>query len=164
MGHLLDRIPSILRGDARFSPVSQSRARTESDPGVLNHDTRAVFPMQNGNDTELPQPLPLQTSSSLRPMLKKSVSVSHGPFESTTKGTGTDFRNLLAKTILSTDMSVHFQWMPKFEQLRHYLDTESEEGSDLGKATDDVDSQTRLLLCQALIKCADISNPVSASV
>ncbi|KAF8496965.1 hypothetical protein JB92DRAFT_1043791 [Gautieria morchelliformis] len=161
MGHLLDRLPSILTNDAGFSSVSQSRARTESDPGVLNHDIRAVFPAQNGNDTELPRPLTPQTLSPLRPILKKSVSVSHGPFESTTKGTETDFRNLLAKTILSTDMSVHFQWMPKFEKLREDLDSyaESEDASNLGKATDDVDSQTRLLLCQALIKCADISNP-----
>lgn len=56
-------------------------------------------------------------------------------------------------------MNVHFPWMTRFEQLKNRLSNNEED--DLAKA-EGVDCQTRLLLCQALIKCADISNPVGA--
>ncbi|KAG2059754.1 HD-domain/PDEase-like protein [Suillus hirtellus] len=55
------------------------------------------------------------------------------------------FRKMLAGIVLATDMSVHYQFIRDFQSLvdgREYsLD------------------RRRLLLCQAIIKCADISNP-----
>ncbi|KAG1898497.1 uncharacterized protein F5891DRAFT_1043727 [Suillus fuscotomentosus] len=55
------------------------------------------------------------------------------------------FRKMLAGIVLATDMSVHYQFIRDFQSLvdgRVYsLD------------------RRRLLLCQAIIKCADISNP-----
>ncbi|KAI0822903.1 HD-domain/PDEase-like protein [Trametes gibbosa] len=55
------------------------------------------------------------------------------------------FRQLLLKTVLATDMGVHFDFMADFRAL---LD-----GADFPAF------KRRVLVCQALIKCADISNP-----
>lgn len=66
------------------------------------------------------------------------------------------FKKLLYATVLSTDMSLHFDWLKRF--------------SDLGKRaraglcvdmTEEEEEEARTLVCQSLIKCADISNPVS---
>lgn len=59
---------------------------------------------------------------------------------------GTSFRRLLYKTLLATDMSVHPEFMSNFQSLL------SEPLLDPLKR--------QVLVCQALIKCADISNPV----
>lgn len=60
--------------------------------------------------------------------------------------TGPSFRKLLYKTLLATDMSVHCDFMEAFRSMG---------------AGEEVDSSKRqVLVCQALIKCADISNPV----
>ena len=56
------------------------------------------------------------------------------------------FRKLLAETVLATDMRVHSQFMERFQQI---LD-----GAEVDHWT------KRVLVCQALIKAADISNPV----
>ena len=164
MAHLLDHLPSLLTHETGFSYVSQSRVRTESDPGFLNCDIQVASPELIRIDTGLARSPTPATPSSPRPMLKKSVSAyrSSTP-ETTSKGTGTEFRSLLVKTILSTDMGVHFQWWSRFEDLLHRLNRDREEADGLSKVTEEVDSQTRLLLCQALMKCADISNPVSIS-
>lgn len=58
-------------------------------------------------------------------------------------------KKLLLSTILVTDLSVHDQFMQDFAQL-------VDEG---GSITDPF--KAKVLVCQALIKCADISNPVS---
>lgn len=60
---------------------------------------------------------------------------------------GTSFRRILYKTLLATDMSVHTEFMSNFQSLLHepFLDP----------------LRRQVLVCQALIKCADISNPVS---
>ena len=63
---------------------------------------------------------------------------------------GQCFRKSLAGIVLATDMSVHFDFMSSFRHLAN--------GKDFP-----LDYQ-RLLLCQAIIKCADISNPVRASI
>ncbi|KAI9066828.1 HD-domain/PDEase-like protein, partial [Trametes sanguinea] len=60
-------------------------------------------------------------------------------------GSGPLFRKLLLGTVLATDMGVHFDFMSEF---RHLLD-----GADFPEL------KRRILVCQALIKCADISNP-----
>lgn len=56
------------------------------------------------------------------------------------------FRKMLAGIVLATDMGVHFDFMKSFGLLVA--------GKDYPL------SHRKLLLCQALIKCADISNPV----
>jgi hypothetical protein len=61
---------------------------------------------------------------------------------------GARVRKLLSAVVLATDMSVHFEFMKNFTSL-----LEGGSSSDLQRVT---------LLCQALIKCADISNPVSS--
>ncbi|KAI9463022.1 hypothetical protein F5148DRAFT_1300007 [Russula earlei] len=55
------------------------------------------------------------------------------------------FRKLLAETVLATDMRVHSQFMKRFQQLI--------DGAEVDQWT------KRVLVCQALIKAADISNP-----
>lgn len=57
------------------------------------------------------------------------------------------FRKLLSAVVLATDMSVHFEFMKNFAAL---LD-----------GTQSVSLDRKTLMSQALIKCADISNPVS---
>jgi 3'5'-cyclic nucleotide phosphodiesterase len=56
------------------------------------------------------------------------------------------FRKLLAETVLATDMRVHSHFMERFRRMVH--------GADVDLWT------RRVLVCQALIKAADISNPV----
>jgi hypothetical protein len=60
------------------------------------------------------------------------------------------FRKLLHATVLATDMRVHAEFMTSFQRLveGHKMDLWSK----------------RVLLCQAVIKCADISNPVDPVV
>lgn len=60
---------------------------------------------------------------------------------------GQRFRKLLLAIVLATDMRVHTDFMTRFERLL----SENEPEDDWAR---------RILLCQALIKCADISNPV----
>ncbi|CAE7220044.1 unnamed protein product [Rhizoctonia solani] len=60
------------------------------------------------------------------------------------------FRWLLVQTVLATDMSVHFDWIKRFKE---YAASES-----LGFRNVPEDEE-RLMICQALIKCGDISNP-----
>lgn len=60
---------------------------------------------------------------------------------------GTQFRRLLLDTVLATDMGVHAQFMQRFTHL-------------MEKPSEFTNVEARTLLCQALIKCADISNPV----
>ncbi|KAG8929515.1 3',5'-cyclic-nucleotide phosphodiesterase [Tulasnella sp. 417] len=63
-----------------------------------------------------------------------------------------EFRKTLVQTVLVTDMSLHFGWMGKLGELAKDV----EKGEALTKnALPDV----KMLVCQALIKCGDISNP-----
>ncbi|KAG8903775.1 3',5'-cyclic-nucleotide phosphodiesterase [Tulasnella sp. 403] len=62
-----------------------------------------------------------------------------------------EFRRLLVQTVLITDMSLHFDWMGKMGQLAKDLERDPE----AALSREDV----KLLVCQALIKCGDISNP-----
>lgn len=56
------------------------------------------------------------------------------------------FKRLLLDTVLATDMGVHANFMQRFSHLM-----EDPQKFDV--------TQARTLICQALIKCADISNP-----
>ncbi|KZT64550.1 HD-domain/PDEase-like protein [Daedalea quercina L-15889] len=58
---------------------------------------------------------------------------------------GQALRKLLLGTVLATDMSVHAEFMANFQELVA--------GNDVGE------HKRKVLVCQALIKCADISNP-----
>ncbi|KAI0266541.1 hypothetical protein BC834DRAFT_133555 [Gloeopeniophorella convolvens] len=60
-------------------------------------------------------------------------------------GQASHFRELLAKTILATDMRVHYEFMDNYRKLVE------------GAAVEPWDA--KVLVCQALIKAADISNP-----
>ena len=71
----------------------------------------------------------------------------HGLANLLDRPSGQVFRKTLAGIVLATDMGVHFEFMKNFAHLVA--------GKDLPL------SYRKLLLCQALIKCADISNPVS---
>ncbi|KIO25419.1 hypothetical protein M407DRAFT_92010 [Tulasnella calospora MUT 4182] len=63
-----------------------------------------------------------------------------------------EFRKTLVQTVLITDMSLHFGWIGKLKELAKDV----EKGEALTKnALADV----KMLVCQALIKCGDISNP-----
>ncbi|EIN11232.1 HD-domain/PDEase-like protein [Punctularia strigosozonata HHB-11173 SS5] len=59
---------------------------------------------------------------------------------------GSYFRELLLKTVLATDMSVHGDFMRRFKQLSD---------GDLHVN----EQEEKILICQAVVKCADISNP-----
>ncbi|KAL0573634.1 3',5'-cyclic-nucleotide phosphodiesterase [Marasmius crinis-equi] len=59
---------------------------------------------------------------------------------------GQRVRTLLSETVLATDMSVHGAFMDNFRSL-----SSGTSDADLGRR--------QVLMCQAIIKCADISNP-----
>ena len=59
---------------------------------------------------------------------------------------GQGFRKMLYNIVIATDMSVHDRFMQGFRRMVDgHVETELER---------------RILVCQAIIKCADISNPV----
>ena len=62
--------------------------------------------------------------------------------------TGQYFRKMLYMIVIATDMSVHDVFMKRFQDMVS------------GEVHDE--TERRVLVCQAIIKCADISNPVRA--
>lgn len=66
-----------------------------------------------------------------------------------------DFRKVLVATVLTTDMSRHFPFVARLQDMRADFVT------NLDQSPAKVEEQ-RLLLCSALMKCGDISNPVRA--
>lgn len=66
----------------------------------------------------------------------------------------TSFRKVLEASILATDMSRHFAFVTQLTELGRRFG----ERKGLPSTTIEAD---RLLLCSGLMKCADISNPVS---
>jgi hypothetical protein len=67
------------------------------------------------------------------------------------------FRNVLSSAILATDMSLHFAWILNLKEFGASI-SRGEGNTKLAKQEAEMD---RITLCQSLIKCADISNPVS---
>ncbi|KAH7097747.1 hypothetical protein BKA62DRAFT_773988 [Auriculariales sp. MPI-PUGE-AT-0066] len=63
--------------------------------------------------------------------------------------TASESRHLLIETLLVTDLRVHFDWMGRFGRLR-----------DPALVANIVEHERRVLLCQGLLKGADISNPL----
>lgn len=66
----------------------------------------------------------------------------------------TSFRKVVEASILATDMSRHFGFVNQLNDLGRRF------GERRGLSSSTIDDD-RLLLCSGLIKCADISNPVS---
>lgn len=67
-------------------------------------------------------------------------------------------RNLMISSILATDMGLHFDYMKKLADLQEKLRA----SSDTETWTESIKNEQRALTCALLIKCADISNVVSA--
>lgn len=82
------------------------------------------------------------------------------------------FRKLLLMTVLATDLSVHGEFMRRYDRMLVERNEPSGEsavaegpGPGGGKpGPEDELFERKMLLCQALIKCADISNPVRSSI
>lgn len=75
-----------------------------------------------------------------------------------------DFRKLLFGTILATDMSMHFGWMSSLVEMGEQGGM-GVAGLSLSEgAKERLAGKDRLMVLQALMKCADISNPVSRPV
>lgn len=67
------------------------------------------------------------------------------------------FRQVLYSAVLATDMALHFAWIQRLKEYGEAMQGEHPVDRD------DLSEADRVVLCQALIKCADISNPVSSS-
>lgn len=66
------------------------------------------------------------------------------------------FKKLVYSAVLATDMSIHFKWIKHFQDFAKRI-----RAAEYGELTADEMLEGRILLTQAIIKCADISNPVS---
>ena len=84
----------------------------------------------------------------------------------------TDFRTILFSSILATDMAMHFGWIRELVELGERLAAEKERdggglgvsdagGSSVASSEEELVKTDRVRICQAILKCADISNPVS---
>ncbi len=69
----------------------------------------------------------------------------------------TKMRNLMISSILATDMGLHFDYMRKLGDLQVKLRDDGTNGW-----TEATKNEQKALACALLIKCADISNVVSA--
>lgn len=67
------------------------------------------------------------------------------------------FRHVLYSAVLATDMSLHFAWITQLKAFGERI----ENGEVASHDKVEEQEKERVLVCQALIKCADISNPVS---
>lgn len=67
----------------------------------------------------------------------------------------TPFRRVLESSILATDMSRHFAFVTDLTEMKKRID------AGMSRSEEELEAD-RLLLCAGLIKCADISNPVSS--
>ncbi|GJJ14924.1 hypothetical protein Clacol_009194 [Clathrus columnatus] len=153
MAHLLDRSCAH-----RPNPLAavQPRNRTDSDPGVSTPGINGSLPESNGCEAVPPSPVPVPPPPRST-IIKKWPSVQFRPGYMGTAGAATEFKSLLVKTIWFTDMSLHRDWMLRWDDLKRRLD---KHGINAIRGPDGkVDPDVRFLLCQALIKCADISNP-----
>ena len=66
------------------------------------------------------------------------------------------FRKVLYSSVLATDMSLHFAWIQDLKKFGAAVNQ-----GEIGRAELQDLEANRVTICQALIKCADISNPVS---
>lgn len=73
------------------------------------------------------------------------------------------FRRVLYSSVLATDMSLHFAWIARLKDFGGRVERE-EIGKEVGDEAEAEIESDRIMLCQAVIKCADISNPVSSNL
>lgn len=73
--------------------------------------------------------------------------------EESEHGLGTDFRQVLLTSVLVTDMSRHFPFVEKLTQMGERMKLNGYKSTEV--------KEDRLVICSALMKCGDISNPVS---
>lgn len=66
------------------------------------------------------------------------------------------FRKVLYSSVLATDMGLHFAWIARLKDLGGRVKSGS-----VGKEAEEEVESDRIMLGQAVLKCADISNPVS---
>ncbi|KAJ3969566.1 hypothetical protein EV361DRAFT_849903 [Lentinula raphanica] len=71
-------------------------------------------------------------------------------------GCNQSVRKLLSETVLATDMSVHANFMKDFQTLVNDVKTQATLDE---KARESLLWRKQVLLCQGIMKCADISNP-----
>lgn len=72
---------------------------------------------------------------------------------------------MVVSTILATDMGLHFDYVGKIKEQTERLQLRNMPGGNVPKPNQaSIDEQERLVLCGTLIKCADISNAVSALI
>jgi hypothetical protein len=72
------------------------------------------------------------------------------------------FRKILYSAVLATDMSLHFAWITRLKEFGEVMDGGGARvGRQVMKDRKDKEEEDRIMICQTLIKCADISNPVS---
>lgn len=68
------------------------------------------------------------------------------------------FRKVLYSSVLATDMSLHFAWIARLKDFGARL--QSDPDPDSQAAEEEGEENDRIMISQAIIKCADISNPV----
>ncbi len=91
-------------------------------------------------------------------LLSPSTLTSNNPARRSldTKG----FRKVLYSSVLATDMSLHFAWVQNLKEFGAKISR-----GELKRRLSSEDAEAdRITICQALIKCADISNPVSQTI
>ncbi|EKM57972.1 uncharacterized protein PHACADRAFT_251905 [Phanerochaete carnosa HHB-10118-sp] len=154
----------LLRADARlWQPDKQRAKREKSFIGSLTHeDIFALYIAAVGHDvghpgltnaflrnakTPLAELFENSTLEQLHYSLIMQLMRHHGLGTLLDRPkSGPPFRKLLAMTVLATDMSVHAEFMQCFKEMVN--------------AENPIDPfRQKVLVCQALIKCADISNP-----
>ena len=74
-------------------------------------------------------------------------------------GSGNAFRRRLLCTVLATDMSVHGEFMRRWACLVDGWER-GQCSAERPRHNEEEMEERRALVCQAIIKCADISNPV----
>ncbi|KAI0075527.1 HD-domain/PDEase-like protein [Panus rudis PR-1116 ss-1] len=142
-----------------FIPANLTSSEHHSDPPLSQASSDNVkipalsSPASSSTSTSSPSTTTIPPGSSASSSTR--VPPTHPP---------PNFKKLLLLTVLSTDMSVHDEFMQQFDALirkeeRRRGAANSSGGGGLEQETEDEKFRTKVLVCQALIKCTDISNP-----
>ncbi|TIA74394.1 hypothetical protein E3P92_01275 [Wallemia ichthyophaga] len=120
---------------------------------VINITKSQYEPKHEENDGNAMRRASAKVESDVTAMATATPNSPSTPTTPTNDGVGShdakQFRNLMSKTVLATDMSLHFDFMKMLSEMRDRI----------LKGKESNDTLDRTLLLQALIKCADISNP-----